>query len=66
MDMALIVFWLLALSILAAAWAVVTGSDIVHSLKYRLSKYNQLILELHRCCDAHADAHTAIPDKLQQ
>ena len=32
MDMALIVFWLLALSILAAAWAVVTGSDIVHSV----------------------------------
>ncbi|MCS5524909.1 MAG: NADH-quinone oxidoreductase subunit J [Candidatus Poseidoniia archaeon] len=32
MDLALIVFWLLALSILAAAWAVVTGSDIVHSV----------------------------------
>ena len=32
MDMALIVFWLLALSILAAAWAVVTGSDIVQSV----------------------------------
>ena len=32
MDLALIVFWLLALSILAAAWAVVSGSDIVHSV----------------------------------
>ena len=32
MDFALIVFWLLALRILAAAWAVVTGSDIDHSV----------------------------------
>ena len=43
------------------------SSDTVHSFKYRSSKDKpvDIICELHRCCDAHADAHTAIPDQQQ-
>ena len=32
MDLAVIIFWILASLILAAAWAVVNGNDIVHSV----------------------------------
>ena len=32
MDISLIVFWIVAGLILAAAWAVVNGNDIVHSV----------------------------------
>ena len=32
MDIALTVFWIVAGLILAAAWAVVNGNDIVHSV----------------------------------
>ncbi len=32
MDLVLIIFWFLATLILASAWAVVNGNDIVHSV----------------------------------
>ena len=32
MDLAVIIFWILASLILASAWAVVNGNDIVHSV----------------------------------
>ena len=32
LDLAVIIFWILASLILAAAWAVVNGNDIVHSV----------------------------------
>ena len=32
MDLAVIIFWILASLILASAWAVVNGHDIVHSV----------------------------------
>lgn len=32
MDLVLTIFWFLAILILASAWAVVNGNDIVHSV----------------------------------
>jgi len=32
LDLAVIIFWILASLILASAWAVVNGNDIVHSV----------------------------------
>ncbi|MFL2944749.1 MAG: NADH-quinone oxidoreductase subunit J [Candidatus Poseidoniales archaeon] len=32
MDLVLVIFWFLASLILASAWAVVNGNDIVHSV----------------------------------
>tara|TARA_B100001123_G_scaffold313791_1_gene351040 strand:- start:1024 stop:1287 length:264 start_codon:yes stop_codon:yes gene_type:complete len=39
LDLAVLIFWIIASLILAAAWAVVNGSDIVHSVVWLSSVF---------------------------